>query len=90
MIDITICVGSSCHLKGSHPVIKALEELIVREKLTREINLKGSFCMGDCVNGVCMTVGEKKLRHVTKQNVKVLFEQEVRPLLEGGRAEKLG
>ena len=43
MIDITICVGSSCHLKGSHPVIKALEELIVREKLTREINLKGSF-----------------------------------------------
>ena len=53
-MDITICIGSSCHLKGSHDIVKILERLVALNHLQDDITLKGSFCMGECTsNGVC-------------------------------------
>ncbi len=57
-MEITICVGSSCHLKGSREVVKTLEKFISHHKLEEKISLKGSFCMGKCAkDGVCVRIG---------------------------------
>ena len=53
-MTITICIGSSCHLKGSRTIIQKLEELITERQLNDKIELNGSFCMGECSNGVCV------------------------------------
>lgn len=45
-MDIYICIGSSCHLKGSRSVIEKMEERIRREHLEDRVNIRGSFCMG--------------------------------------------
>ena len=47
-MQLTICVGDSCHLKGAELVVKAFLALIEKEKLGETITLKGSFCMGQC------------------------------------------
>ena len=47
-MTITICIGSSCHLKGSRTIIQKLEELIRERQLNEKIELNGSFCMGEC------------------------------------------
>ena len=47
-MTITICIGSSCHLKGSRTIIQKLEELITERQLNDKIELNGSFCMGEC------------------------------------------
>lgn len=47
-MNLTICVGESCHLKGSEVIIKTFMSLIEKENLKQKINLKGSFCMGKC------------------------------------------
>ena len=57
-MDIYICIGSSCHLKGSRSVIEKMEERIRREHLEDRVNIRGSFCMGNCTDGVCVRVGE--------------------------------
>lgn len=57
-MDITICIGSSCHLKGSKDIIQILERLIAMYNLKDKVVLKGSFCMGRCTEGVCVKVGE--------------------------------
>ena len=44
-MDIYICIGSSCHLKGSRSVIEKMEERIRREHLEDRVNIRGSFCM---------------------------------------------
>ena len=44
-MTITICIGSSCHLKGSRSIIQKLEELITERQLNEKIELNGSFCM---------------------------------------------
>ena len=53
-VNITVCIGSSCHLKGSRQIVKKLQELVEKEALQDKVELNGSFCMGQCVNGVCV------------------------------------
>jgi NADH:ubiquinone oxidoreductase subunit E len=67
-MDITICIGSSCHLKGSHDVVKILERLIKLHQLDGKVTLKGSFCMEECTsNGVCVSIGEERFKIIPSQ-----------------------
>jgi NADH:ubiquinone oxidoreductase subunit E len=45
---VTVCVGSSCHVRGSRAVLKRFEEIIKAENLREEVALLGSFCMEQC------------------------------------------
>lgn len=58
-MEITVCIGSSCHLKGSREVVKQLESLIEEYHLKDKIELNGSFCMGECVEGVCTKINNQ-------------------------------
>ncbi len=76
-MEITICIGSSCHLKGSRDVIKILERLISLNNLNDEITLKGSFCMGECSkNGVCICVDNERF-NVTPSEAETFFNYEI-------------
>lgn len=58
-MKITVCIGSSCHIKGSRQVVEELQKLIHDNDLTDKVNLEGTFCMGKCQQGVCVTVDDK-------------------------------
>lgn len=73
---ITICIGSSCHLKGSREIVKRLEELISLHNLKDKIELNGSFCMGQCVKGVCVKF-EDTIFSLTPSNTEAFFQREV-------------
>ena len=75
-MTITICIGSSCHLKGSRTIIQKLEELITERQLNEKIELNGSFCMGECSNGVCVMINDE-LFSVSPETVNTFFENEV-------------
>jgi NADH:ubiquinone oxidoreductase subunit E len=55
-LKITVCVGSSCHLKGSRTVVEQLERLILQNRLKEDIELSGTFCTGNCRSGVNVSV----------------------------------
>jgi NADH:ubiquinone oxidoreductase subunit E len=55
-MKVTICIGSSCHLKGSRQVVEQLQQLVAESGLKNEIELCGSPCMGNCKEGVCVMV----------------------------------
>ena len=55
-MKLTVCIGSSCHIKGSRRVVEQLQRLIAQNKLGDDIELGGAFCMGECQKGVCVTV----------------------------------
>lgn len=58
-MKITVCIGSSCHIKGSRQVVEELQRLISDNNLGEKIELAGTFCMGRCQEGVCVTVDDK-------------------------------
>lgn len=76
MLKITVCIGSSCHIKGSRQVVEALQNLIAENDLGEKVELGGTFCMGKCQQGVCVTVGDT-FHSVTPDNVAEFFKNEV-------------
>ena len=76
-MKITVCIGSSCHLKGSRQVVEQLQDLIAKNNLGDRVELAGTFCMGKCQQGVCVTVDEE-FHSVTPENVEEFFENAVK------------
>jgi NADH:ubiquinone oxidoreductase subunit E len=77
MVEICICIGSSCHLKGSYQIVKTFEELIKINKLEAVVELKGSFCLGRCTKGVAVKVGDDFIEDLTVANAIDKFEEYV-------------
>ena len=76
-MKITVCIGSSCHIKGSRTVVEQLQALITENGHTDKIELSGTFCMGKCQQGVCVTVDDE-FHSVTPDTVKEFFENTVK------------
>lgn len=75
-MKITVCIGSSCHIKGSHKVVEALQKLVAENKLEDKVELAGTFCLGNCQQGVCVMVDED-FHSVTPESVDEFFASEV-------------
>lgn len=82
-MKITVCIGSSCHIKGSRRVVEELQTLIARHNLGEKVELSGTFCMGRCQEGVCVTVDDR-FWSVSPENVADFFKTAV--LEEGAGA----
>lgn len=76
-MNIKVCVGSSCHLKGSYEVIQSLKKYIEDNKLEDKVELEASFCLGNCSNGVSMSIDDKPVQNVTPDNIKDIFNEKV-------------
>lgn len=75
-MKITVCIGSSCHLKGSRQIVEELQYLIAQNNLQDVIDLGGTFCMGNCQKGVCVTLDDQFFS-LTPDTTKEFFEKEV-------------
>ena len=75
-MKVIICIGSSCHLKGSRQVVEKLQALVKENRLEDKVELGGTFCMGDCVNGVNVTVDGEK-HSVSPDTTEEFFQKEI-------------
>jgi NADH:ubiquinone oxidoreductase subunit E len=71
-MKITVCIGSSCHIKGSRQVVEQLQNLIAANDLGNKVELAGTFCMGNCQKGVCVTA-DGEFYSVTPETVDEFF-----------------
>ena len=60
-MEIKVCIGSACHLKGSYDVIQEFQRVITKYKLEKKIELKGSFCVNQCTKAVSTSIDQKVL-----------------------------
>ncbi|RAK07111.1 NADH dehydrogenase subunit E [Halanaerobium saccharolyticum] len=74
MNEVIICVGSSCHLKGSERVIEIFKEEIKKNNLN-DIKISGSFCQGNCTEGVNIEINKQKIAAVNKENAREIFKK---------------
>ena len=75
-MKITVCIGSSCHIKGSRQVVESLQSLIKENDLGDKVELGGTFCMGQCQQGVCVTVDDA-FYSVTPETAEEFFKTAV-------------
>lgn len=72
MKTIRVCVGSSCHVNGSYNVVQALNRIIKERELGEDIELVGSFCMGQCTEGVAVECDDI-IYSVSVENAEEIF-----------------
>lgn len=75
---IQVCVGSSCHLKGSPEIVELLQKAVDEYHLEDEVTLAGSFCIGKCNRiGVTVQVDDDVHVGITKENFKNFLQEQV-------------
>ena len=81
---IQVCVGSSCHLKGSPEIVELLQKAVSDYHLEDEVTLAGSFCIGKCNRvGVTIQVDDDIHVGITKENFKEFFNNNILSAVEG-------
>ena len=75
-MKVTVCIGSSCHIKGSRQVVEKLQQLIAENNLEGKVELGGTFCLGNCQKGVCVTVDDA-FHSVSPDTVNDFFANEI-------------
>lgn len=75
-MKLIVCIGSSCHLKGSRQIVEQLQALVRENALEEKVELVGTFCLGQCQTGVSVKIDET-LFSLNPQDTKRFFEREV-------------
>ena len=86
MLFIQICVGSSCHLKGSQDIVELLEKAVEEYKIQDDVVLTGSFCIGKCNRvGVTIQVNDDVHVGINVENFSEFFKKNILSLVESER-----
>ena len=86
MLFVQVCVGSSCHLKGSADIVELFEKAIEEYRLEDEVVLSGSFCIGKCNRvGVTIQVNDDIHVGVTRENFREFFKTHILDVIEKER-----
>ena len=82
MITVTVCVGSSCHIKGARDLINSFNDFLAKEKLEDKVELKGSFCMERCGEGINWKINDETLTSPNVEEGNETFRQKVLELIQ--------
>ncbi len=74
-------MGSACHQKGVSDVLPILERLIDENGLETVVELKGAFCLGPCLEGIVMQLGERQFTRISPANITQRFREEILPAI---------
>lgn len=76
-MNVYVCVGSSCHLRGSYKIIELMKENIEKNGLEEKVNLSAAFCLGKCTTGVTIKVDEEVVCGVSPDNFSDIFKEHI-------------
>jgi NADH:ubiquinone oxidoreductase subunit E len=79
MLIVTICVGSSCSIRGSDELAAEIQRLIEKEKLQGLVDIVGAFCMDTCSKGVSVRIGERAFSGIRPEDSDAFFYKEILP-----------
>lgn len=78
-MELKVCIGSACHIKGSYNVINAFQQLIEEYQMYNKVELKAVFCLGHCTKAVSVQIDESEIYSVSGTSARQFFEAEVLP-----------
>jgi NADH:ubiquinone oxidoreductase subunit E len=90
MITVTICVGSSCHIKGAREMIGRFNDFLIKEGLEDKVELKGSFCMERCGEGINWKINDEIVSSPGVEKGVKMFQKKVYQALKGQTSKQRG
>jgi len=90
MITVTVCVGSSCHIKGAREMIGCFNEFLTKEDLQDKVELKGAFCMELCGEGINWKINDEIMTSSSAEDGARMFQKRVLEELNRERRGQAG
>ena len=82
-MEISVCIGSSCHLKGAPEIVRLLQKYIKDNSCEDRIALTGTLCAGRCNrDGVTVTVGDDVYTGVTPEGFDAFWNDKIVPAMK--------
>ena len=75
-MEVKVCVGSACYVKGSHDVIEGFQRLIQLYHLENQVVLKATFCLGHCTEAVSVEIDDQ-VYSVDKEHIEGFFKEKI-------------
>lgn len=76
-MELKVCIGSACHIKGSYNMISIFQQLIEEYKVFNEVELKAVFCLGHCTDAVSVQIDDGEVYSVAGENARSFFKEKV-------------
>ncbi len=76
-MKISVCIGSSCHRRGSYQIYKEFKRLISENLLDCSVEVASAFCFDNCGQPVNIMIDDKVISGVCMDNVKSIFDEYV-------------
>jgi NADH:ubiquinone oxidoreductase subunit E len=80
MIEIHVCIGSACHIKGSYNVINSLQQLTEEYGVTDKVDTRAAFCLGQCTKAVSVRIDDGEVQSVSGATAREFFINQVLPV----------
>lgn len=66
-VEIIICMGSSCFIRGNRILADKLQRYIIENNLADKVLLKGNLCFAECGTGPLVFFGDERVEVETDQ-----------------------
>lgn len=64
-LRVSVCVGTSCYVRGSQTLLHRLVQEIERRGLREQVDVRATFCFERCDRGPTVTVGDTVIERCT-------------------------
>jgi NADH-quinone oxidoreductase subunit G len=90
-IEVCVCVGTNCFLKGSQDLLKQLIKYVTENKLEdlvgfeghdEIVDVKATFCFERCDKGPIVRINSRIIEHATFDIVKKALDNEIQKVKE--------
>ncbi|MCU0575842.1 MAG: [FeFe] hydrogenase, group A [Desulfobacterota bacterium] len=83
VIDVGVCIGTNCYIRGSWRLLEGLAAELKRRGLSERFRIKARFCTGQCAGGPNVVVGGKIIGQVDTDNAAGFIDAHLAQLLDG-------
>jgi NADH:ubiquinone oxidoreductase subunit E len=81
-VEVKVCLGSSCHIRGGAKTLKVLKSLIDAHELCTKVDLLADLCLENCLQAPNVVVNGVVFGSITPEKAEAFFLQEILPKTE--------
>jgi NADH:ubiquinone oxidoreductase subunit E len=77
MVEVKVCVGSSCHIRGGAKTLKVIKSLIESNDLADRVQLSADLCLDGCLRAPNVIVDGDIYGGITPDKAESFFNEQV-------------
>lgn len=74
---VKVCMGSSCFARGNSQNLATIESFLSDKQLKNSVELVGSCCEANCLEGPVIEVGQQRFTQVSPQKLNSILLDEL-------------